>query len=96
MSKVTVSELGPTELEKLNNMLKEDVVAQIAISQQKEQRKSIREIAKDELDLSTTEFNKYAKIAYENHKAQEILDQAEELYENCVRLGLIQSIESND
>lgn len=90
MSGISVSELGPTELEKLNGMLKEDVVAQIAISQQKEHRKDIRETAKDELDLSTKEFNRYAKIAYENHKAQEILDEAEETYENAIRLGLVE------
>lgn len=93
MSKVTVSELGPNELERFKGMLKESTVANIAISQQKEHIGDIRERAKEELDLPASEFNKYAKIAYENHKAQEALDKAEEQYENAVRLGLIEDSE---
>lgn len=89
MSKATVSELGPSELEKFKGMLKESTVAQIAISQQKDHIGDIRERAKEELDLPAAEFNKYSKIAFENHKAQEALDKAEEQYENAVRLGLI-------
>lgn len=87
--KTTVSDLGPLDLQKLNQMLKEATVAQFKIHYFKESLSNIADRCLEELNVSKAEFMKYARVAFENHKAQEALEKAEELYENSVRLGLI-------
>jgi len=86
----TVKDLNPTEKQDLNKMLKESTDLFVQMESCKLAIKDIAERAKEELDLPTAEFNRYAKIAFDNQKARDQLEQAEEVYANCVELGLIQ------
>lgn len=90
-SKLTVAELGADQLSTFNAMLKEAVASKAIIQSQKDQLSAIRERSNEELGLSPAEFNKYANIAWESHKAIEQLEKAQEVYDQAVRLRLIEA-----
>ena len=92
-NKNTVSDLDEREKQELNKMLKESTDLYVQMGSCKMSIKDIADRAKEELDLPTSEFNKYAKIAFDNSKAKEELEKAEEVYTNCVNLGIIQDDE---
>lgn len=91
--KNTVGDLDESQKKEFNKMLKESTDLYVQMESCKMSIKDISDRAKEELDLPTSEFNKYAKIAFDNSKAKEELDKAEEVYTNCVDLGIIQDDE---
>lgn len=88
-STVEVSQLGPVQLESFAKMCKEASDIMTIIDGYNRAIDDITERAKDELGVKASDTKKYAKIAYDNSKATEAVEKAEEIYDNALRLGII-------
>lgn len=88
--KIDFTQLSVEEQAEFKKMLKEASDLFFQIESSKMSVKDIAERAKDELGVPTSEFNRYAKIAFDNQKARDQLEDAELVYNNAVQLNLIE------